>query len=56
MPLLICFFISACVCTHINRLALELDIYGLAHHLCKMRLFYEPSRVTLGNTRHFVEE
>jgi len=22
--------------THINPLALELDIYSLAHHLCKM--------------------
>ena len=40
----------------INPLALELDIYSLAHHLCKMRIFYEPRRVTLGNTRHFVEE
>jgi len=40
----------------INPLALELDIYSLAHHLCKMLIFYEPRRVTLGNTRHFVEE
>ena len=39
-----------------NPLALELEIYSLAHHLCKMLLFYEPRRVTLGNTRHFVEE
>jgi len=39
-----------------NPLALELDIYSLAHHLCKMWIFYEPRRVTLGNTRHFVEE
>jgi hypothetical protein len=39
-----------------NPLALELDIYSLAHHLCKMWIFYEPIRVTLGNTRHFVEE
>jgi hypothetical protein len=40
----------------INPLALELDIYSLAHHLCKMLIFYEPRRVTVGNTRHFVEE
>jgi len=39
-----------------NPLALELDIYSLAHHLCKMWIFYEPRRVTLGNTWHFVEE
>ena len=39
-----------------NPLALELDIYSLAHHLCKMWIFYERKRVTLGNTRHFVEE
>jgi len=39
-----------------NPLALELDIYSLAHHLCKMLIFYEPRRVTLGNTRNFVEE
>jgi len=39
-----------------NPLVLELDIYVFAHHLCKMRIFYEPRRVTLGNTRHFVEE
>ena len=42
--------------TIFNPLALELDIYSLAHHLCKMWTFYEPRRVTLGNTRHFVEE
>jgi len=41
--------------TH-NPLAPELDIYSLAHHLCKMLIFYERRRVTLGNTRHFVEE
>jgi hypothetical protein len=41
---------------YINPLALELDIYSLAHHLCKMGIFYEPRRITLGNTRHFVEE
>jgi hypothetical protein len=39
-----------------NPLVLELDIYSLAHHLCKMLIFYEPRGVTLGNTRHFVEE
>ena len=39
-----------------SPMALELDIYSLAHHLCKMRIFYEPRSVTLGNTRHFVEE
>ena len=39
-----------------NPLALELDIYSLAHLLCKMWIFYEPRRITLGNTRHFVEE
>jgi len=39
-----------------NPLALELDIYSLAHNLCKMLIFYEPRRATLGNTRHFVEE
>ena len=37
-------------------LALELDLHSLAHHLCKMRIFYELRRVTLGNTRNFVEE
>ena len=42
--------------TYINHLALELDIYSLAHHLRKMWIFYEPRRVTFGNTRHFVEE
>ena len=30
---------------HINPLALELDIYSLAHHLCKVWIFYEPRRV-----------
>jgi len=40
----------------LNPLALELDIHSLAHHLCKVWIFYEPRRVTLGNTRHFVEE
>jgi len=39
-----------------NPLTLEMDIYSLAHHLCKMWIFYEPRRVTLGNTRHFVEK
>jgi len=41
---------------HVNPLALELDIYSLAHHLCKMWIFCELRRVTLANTRHFVEE
>jgi hypothetical protein len=45
----------ASVTLKINPLALELDIYSLAHHLCKMWIFYEPRRVTLGNTRHFAE-
>jgi hypothetical protein len=40
----------------INPLALELDIYSSAHHLCEMWIFYEPRRVTLGNTWQFVEE
>jgi len=39
----------------IKPLALELNIYSLAHHLCTMWIFYEPRRVTLGNARHFVE-
>ena len=43
-------------CLDFNPLALELDIYSLAHHLRKMWIFYEPRRVTLGNTLHFVEE
>ena len=42
--------------TYINPLALELDIYSLAHRLCKMWIFYEPRKLTLGNTRTFVEE
>ena len=41
---------------YFNPLALELDIYSLAHHLCKMWIFCEPRSATLGNTRHFVEE
>jgi len=41
---------------YINPLALELDIYNVEHHLCKMLMFYEPRNVTPGNTRHFVEE
>jgi hypothetical protein len=28
----------------INPLALELDIYIVAHHLCKMWIFYEPKK------------
>jgi len=39
-----------------NPLTLELDIYSSAHHLCKMLIFYEPRSITLGSTRHFVEE
>ena len=41
---------------NLNPLALKLDIYSLAHHLYKMWIFYEPRRVTLGNTQHFVGE
>ena len=37
----------------INPLALQLNIYGLGHHLCKMRIFYEPRSVTLGNFKTF---
>jgi len=40
----------------INPLALELDIYSLAQRLCKMWIFYEPRRITSGNTRRFVDE
>jgi len=40
----------------LNPLALELDIYSSAYQLCKMLIFYEPRSVTVGNTRHFVEE
>ena len=40
----------------INSLTLELDIHSSAHRLCKTSIFYEPRRLTLGNTRHFVEE
>ena len=43
-------------CTVFNPLALELDIYSLAHHLYNMLIFYEPRRVTLGYTRHFVRQ
>ena len=35
----------------LNPLALQLDIYSLAHRLCKMWIFYEPRRITWGNTR-----
>ena len=38
-----------------SALPLKLDFYSLAHRLCTMWIFYEPRRVTLGNTRHFVE-
>ena len=34
----------------VKPLALELDIYSLAHNLCKLSISYEPRRVTLGNT------
>ena len=34
-----------------NPLALELDIYSLAHHLCKTLIFYEPRRTTLAFKR-----
>jgi hypothetical protein len=40
----------------LNPFYLELDIYSLAHHLCTVWIFYEPRRVTLGNTRYFVGE
>jgi len=36
-----------------NHLAPKLDIYSSAHHLCKMLIFYEPRRVTLGNNTTF---
>ena len=36
--------------TTLTHLPPKLDIYSLAHHLCKMLVFYEPRRVTLGNT------
>jgi len=48
--------VLANICYFLNPLAPELDIYSLAHHLCTTWIFYEPRRVTLGNTRHFVEE
>ena len=37
----------------INPLALELDIYSLAHHLCKKWIFHDPRRVALGNNTTF---
>ena len=40
-------------CVAINPLALELDIYSLAHHLCKMLIFYKPRSVTPGNNKTF---
>ena len=40
----------------LNPLALELDIYIVAHLLYKMWIFYVPKQVTLWNTRHSVEE
>ena len=51
-----CTCTTVCVRDSFNPLALLLDIYSLAHRLCKMGIFYEPRRVTLGNTRHFVEK
>ena len=36
--------------SRINPLTLELNIYSLAHYLCKVGIFHEPRRVTLGNT------
>ena len=30
-----------------NPLALELDTYIVAHHLCKMLIYYGPKNVTL---------
>jgi len=38
---------------YFNPLALELDIHILVHHLRTMWIFYEPRRVTLGNTATF---
>ena len=35
-----------------NPLALEMDISIVAHHLCKMWIFYEPKKLTIWNTRH----
>ena len=32
------------VSTDFNPLALELDIQRVAHHLCKMWIFYEPKQ------------
>jgi hypothetical protein len=37
------FFLSTLI---INPLALELDIYSLAHHLCKMLIFYHLNQNT----------
>jgi hypothetical protein len=36
-----------------NPLALKLDIYSLARHLCKKLIFYEPRRITLGKKTTF---
>jgi len=38
----------------INPLALELDFYSLAHHLCKMWIFYEPRRVIFFHCSFFI--
>jgi hypothetical protein len=55
--ILLCLILKYCfIKKSINPLALELDIYSLAHHLCKMWIFYELRRAILGNTRHFVEQ
>ena len=44
------------LCFYFNPLSLELEIHSLVRHLCKTWICYEPRRVTLGNTRHFVGE
>jgi len=35
-----------------NPLAVEVDIYSLAHHLCKMWTFYEP-RINISKYKTF---
>ena len=35
---------------YLNPLVLELDIYSLAHHLCKIWIFYETKK---GNIRKY---
>ena len=39
-----CHQYSLCDYGHFNTLALELDIEIVAHHLCKMWIFYEPKK------------